>query len=100
MQSSRPTVTVNPDGTKTIRMTLLKRLSLATGKPQYQIAASAGIHPSIFSQYVRGEKDITTGHLKALCTLFNLPSDQLVGWVSFTLDQSGEVVGQSDSQTV
>jgi predicted transcriptional regulator len=65
----------------TIRLTKLRVKILSTPMPQYQIAGLAGIHPSIMSKYVRGEKPIIAKHLIILCDLFRCEAEEIIGWV-------------------
>lgn len=92
MPNPLPTRTVHPDGTVTVNITKLRQIVLESHKPQYVMAADAGIHPFTFSCYCRGVKDIKVNHLKALCNLLKLPPEDVIGWVSFTLSADGEVL--------
>lgn len=84
-------LTHNDDGTSTVRITKLRQLILETHKPQYQTAAAAGIHPYTLSLYVQGKRDINTQHLAKLSEVLHHPPEQIVGWVSYTLDENGEI---------
>jgi DNA-binding Xre family transcriptional regulator len=66
---------------ESIHVTKLRVKVLSVPQPQYQIAALAGIHPSIMSMYVRGEKPIRDKHLIALCELFRCEPDDIMGWI-------------------
>lgn len=92
-----PPRTQNPDGTVTIHITKLRRLIIATGKPQYVTAGQAGISPFVLSLYVQGKKDITVVHAKALCRVLDVELDDLIGWETYTLDDQSE---SSDRKTV
>lgn len=83
------TVTHNDDGTTTVRVTKLREIVLASGRPAYYIAAQAGIHHSQFSLYMTGKKDIKVDHLANLCKILSCEPDDLVGWRSYSvgLDQ-------------
>lgn len=61
-------------------VTKLKALVIRVPQPQYQIAALAGIHPSVFSMYVLGQKPIRDKHLVALCELFRVEPEEVLGW--------------------
>lgn len=65
---------------QTIRITKLRIKVLSVPQPQYQISALAGIHPSVMSQYVKGDKPIRDKHLIALCDLFGCEPDEIMGW--------------------
>jgi DNA-binding Xre family transcriptional regulator len=93
----QPTVN-NPDGTTTVTITKLRVLIAETHKPAYITAAAAGLHPYTLSEYVQGKKPIKTVHLARLVEALNVPPEDIVGWVSFTL-KDGEVLGQADVTT-
>jgi hypothetical protein len=61
-------------------VTKLKTFVIRVPQPQYQIAALAGIHPSVFSMYVLGQKPIRDQHLVALCELFRCEPEEILGW--------------------
>jgi transcriptional regulator with XRE-family HTH domain len=63
-----------------IRVTRLKLLLLTQEEKDYVIAAAAGIHPSTLSLYSRGAKEISAKHLIALCDLFNVEPEAIIGW--------------------
>lgn len=88
---SETPLTHNPDGTSTVRITKLRQLVLETHKPQYKTAAEAGIHPYTLSLYVQGKRDISTLHLAKLSEVLHHPPEDIVGWVSFTVDSEGNV---------
>lgn len=48
--------------------------------PQYIIAASAGIDPSLFSKYRRGLQPIPPHHLISLSCVFHCTPDDIKGW--------------------
>jgi DNA-binding Xre family transcriptional regulator len=64
-----------------IEITKLKRLLMSVPRPQYQIAALAGIHPSTLSMYARGQALILDKHLVALCDLFQCEPEDVLGFV-------------------
>jgi transcriptional regulator with XRE-family HTH domain len=65
---------------ESVRVTKLRIKVLATARPQYQVAALAGIHPSTFSRYVKGDAPILDKHLIALCDLFGCEPEDVMGW--------------------
>lgn len=52
---------------------------MSTEQPNYIIGAAAKIHPTTLSQYARGQKEISSKHLIALCKLFECEPDELLG---------------------
>lgn len=70
-----------------LEITKLRALIQADPRPQYQIAASAGIHPTTLSQYANGEKSFTQKNLAKLCKEFNCEADDIIGWFRFSFDQ-------------
>ena len=62
------------------RVTKLKLMLMRVPQPQYQVAALAGIHPSVMSMYSRGEKPIRDKHLITLCDLFRCEPEDILGW--------------------
>lgn len=69
-----------------VELTRLRVLILSDGRPAYQIAASAGIHPTTLSQYANGQKAFTQKNLAKLCKEFNCDEDDLIGWYEFSLE--------------
>ena len=63
-----------------IRVTRLKLYLLSVEQKDYEIAAAAGIAPSTLSQYARGSRKISAKHLVALCDLFGVEPDAIMGW--------------------
>lgn len=48
--------------------------------PRYIVAARAGIHPSVLSQYALGKQRISTKHIMALCEVLQVPQEQIIGY--------------------
>jgi transcriptional regulator with XRE-family HTH domain len=65
---------------RTIKVTRLKLYMLSVDQRDYEIAAAAGIAPSVLSQYSRGVRDISAKHLISLCNLFDVEPDAIMGW--------------------
>ena len=65
-----------------LTITKLRYLCLRTETPQYQIAALAGIHSSTFSAYCKGQREINSKHLIALCKLFKVDPEEVIGTVT------------------
>lgn len=63
-----------------VQITRLKLHLLALGKPNYEVAAAAGIAPSQLSRYSSGRDDIRANHLVALCELLDVEPEELMGW--------------------
>jgi hypothetical protein len=64
----------------TERLTRLKIYLLESDEPQYRIAASCGIHPSVLSKYALGQENMSIKHLRALCKYFKCRQSDLLGW--------------------
>ena len=67
--------------THLVTMTKLRYLILTLPQPQYEIAALARIHPSTFSSYCKGTRDIKADHLVALFELLKLEPEEILGWI-------------------
>jgi transcriptional regulator with XRE-family HTH domain len=63
----------------TEKLTKLKILLLEDDKPQYQVAALCGIHPSTLSNYALGQHP-SVAHLRALCKYFKCRQQDIIGW--------------------
>lgn len=61
----------------TITKLMLKLQSIS--RPNYQIAAALGIHPTTLSLYARGKKDISAAHLVSMCKFFECDAEELMG---------------------
>jgi hypothetical protein len=64
----------------TERLTKLKIKLLEDERPQYQIAAACGIHPSQLSVYALGQHPMSVRHLRALTKYFRCRQQDLLGW--------------------
>ena len=65
---------------RTMRVTRLKLYMLSIDMPDYKIAAAAGIAPSTISEYQRGRREISAKHLIALCEVFDVQPEEIIGW--------------------
>jgi DNA-binding Xre family transcriptional regulator len=78
-------VMMNPDGSKTVKITKLRRLQIESGMTNTAFAAKCGIHTFAFSKYANGDKDITVKHLRFICQALNLQPEQVLGWETYTI---------------
>lgn len=61
--------------------TKLARLVKQSGLRQYQFAGACFIHPTTFSEYVRGIKPLTPDHLFNICSWLKVEPETVVGYV-------------------
>lgn len=67
--------------------TAIGRLLDASGKPDWQVGAEVGIHPSVISRYRSGERRPHARHIKRLCDYLRVDEKQLLGTAEeFELD--------------
>lgn len=62
-------------------ITRVRKLILEQPLPQYALAAAIGIHPSTLSNYGLGRAPITNTHLIKMCRYFQIPPEQILGYV-------------------
>ena len=62
-------------------ITKIRKLYLEQPLPAYKLAAFIGIHPSMFSQYALGRVVPKAHHLIKLCKYFDLPPEDILGYV-------------------
>lgn len=65
-----------------MRITVLKQLTLDAGIPAYQIAGDIGIHPSTFSMYCLGSRELPWQHRDLIADYFHVDGSLLDQWVT------------------
>ena len=69
----------------TLRVTNLKILLTADERPNYAIAAAAGLSPTVLSQYAKGVAEVALHHRGALAAVLGVHPDELDGWQDLQL---------------
>lgn len=60
-------------------MNRVKEIREGLGLRQQDVAEKLNTHKSVISRYERGELDLNTGAINALCDLFGCTADHLLG---------------------
>jgi hypothetical protein len=64
-----------------IIITRIRSLLLHDERPQYEVAALMGIHPSTLSQYGLGRKEVLPHHLVLMSRFWRLDAEHILGYV-------------------
>lgn len=62
-------------------ITKLDKLTRDSHRRQYEIAGHCGIHPTTYSEYVRGIRPLNAKDIVAIANFFTVPPEEIIGWV-------------------
>lgn len=72
-------------GDRVVITKLMLKLQTSSA-PNYVIGAACHIHPTTLSRYARGQVDISSKHLIALCKLFECEPEEILGTITVEIE--------------